>query len=109
MTDDQALRQVALSRKRLITWTVIELIRVRSTDQAGRVTVDRAISVQLATVIKGQEGSRADTCPRRSAAIWGKIGLICKQEVRGSNPLGSTSQNASVRSWARAFGPLMGH
>jgi hypothetical protein len=46
----------------------------------------RAISVQLAAVIKGQQRSLADTCSRRSAAIRTKIGMICKQEVRSSPP-----------------------
>lgn len=72
----------------LITLTVIELIKMRSLglDPSGSDDADevrcRAISAQLAMVIKGQQRSLADTCLRRSAAIRDKIGMICKQEVR---------------------------
>jgi hypothetical protein len=38
-------------------------------------------AVQLARVIRGQQRLLADTCPRRSALVQGKIGMIGKQEV----------------------------
>jgi hypothetical protein len=57
----------------------------------------RAISVPLRAVSTGQSRSLVDRPLPRWRPFPLVIRPICKQEVRGSNPLGSTSQNATSR------------
>jgi hypothetical protein len=57
----------------------------------------RAISVPLTPVKGGRPRSLTGSRPPRSALLSRTIMAICKQGVRGSSPLSSTSEKSQVR------------